>query len=63
MKGNEFSKKTLSENVVNWIKKLHQLLVLKEYGKGTLRNYVQEMILLLNPNHAIGMICTECLTM
>lgn len=46
MKGNEFSKKTLSEQSENWIKKLAQVLELKEYGKGTKRNYVQEMTLL-----------------
>ena len=37
MKGNEFSKKTLSEQSENWIKKLAQVLELKEYGKGTKR--------------------------
>jgi len=46
MKGNEFSKTKISENAENWIKKLYQVLILKEYGKGTLRNYVQEMTLL-----------------
>lgn len=52
MKGNEFSKTKLSENAENWIKKLHQVLILKEYGKGTLRNYVQEMTLLFKYCHS-----------
>lgn len=51
MKGNEFSKTKLSENAENWIKKLQQTLLLKEYGKGTLRNYVQEMTLIFKYYH------------
>jgi integrase/recombinase XerD len=44
--GNEFSTRKMSANAEAWIVKLHQSLVLKDYGKGTLRDYVQEMILL-----------------
>lgn len=46
MKGNEFSSRELSTDAANWLKKLHQILIVKEYGKGTIRNYCQEMALL-----------------
>ena len=46
MKGNEISLKELRPDSVEWLSKLHQTLVVKEYGKGTLRNYCQEMKLL-----------------
>ena len=46
MKGNEISLKELRPDAVEWLTKLHQTLVVKEYGKGTLRNYCQEMRLL-----------------
>ncbi len=46
MKGNEISLKELRPDAVEWLKKLHQTLVVKEYGKGTVRNYCQEMTLL-----------------
>ena len=46
MKGNEISLKELRPDAVEWLVKLHQTLVVKEYGKGTLRNYCQEMRLL-----------------
>ena len=29
-----------------WLAKLHQTLVIKDYGKGSVRNYCQEMTLL-----------------
>lgn len=46
MKGNEFSSRELSTDAANWLKKLHQILIVKEYGKGAIRNYCQEMALL-----------------
>lgn len=51
MRGNEFSTKKLSVNAESWIFKLHQTLTIKEYGKGTLRNYVQEMTLIFKYYH------------
>ena len=46
MKGNEISVKELRADAVEWLTKLHQTLVIKEYGKGSVRNYCQEMKLL-----------------
>lgn len=46
MKGNEISLKELRPDAVEWLTKLHQTMVIKEYGKGSLRNYCQEMKLL-----------------
>ncbi|MBK7099459.1 MAG: phage integrase N-terminal SAM-like domain-containing protein [Sphingobacteriales bacterium] len=43
MKGNEISVKELRTDAVEWLQKLHQTLTVKEYGKGTIRNYSQEM--------------------
>ena len=37
MKGNEISLKELRPDAVEWLTKLHQTLVIKEYGKGTVR--------------------------
>lgn len=46
MKGNEISLKTLNDSAHFWLDKtLHQLL-LQDYGKGTVRNYLQELTLL-----------------
>jgi integrase/recombinase XerD len=42
----DISKKTLRPDAVEWIGKLHQLMVLKDYGKGSLKNYCGEMTLL-----------------
>ncbi len=33
-------------NAVEWLTKLHPTLVIKDYGKGSVRNYCQEMTLL-----------------
>lgn len=49
--GNEFSGLKLNEDAVEWLNKLQQSLVLKDYGKGTIRNYVQEMTLLFKYYH------------
>ena len=46
MKGNEISAKELRADAVEWLTKLHQTLVIKDYGKGSIRNYCQEMTLL-----------------
>ena len=46
MKGNEISVKELRADAVECLTKLHQTLTVKEYGKGTIRNYCQEMKLL-----------------
>ena len=49
--GNEFSAKKLSANAESWIYQLHQTLTIKDYGRGTVRNYVQEMTLLFKYYH------------
>ncbi len=46
MKGNEISVKKLRQDGVEWLTNLHQTMVIKEYGKGSVRNYCQEMTLL-----------------
>ena len=46
MKGNEISVKELRPDAVEWLTKLHQTMLIKEYGKGSVRNYCQEMKLL-----------------
>ena len=46
MKGNEISVKELRQDAVEWLTKLHQTMLIKEYGKGSVRNYCQEMRLL-----------------
>jgi site-specific recombinase XerD len=51
MQGNEFSKITLSENAISWIKKLQQTMVIKDYGRGSIKSYVGEMILLFKYYH------------
>ena len=43
MKGNEISVKELRPDAVEWLTKLHQTMLVKEYGKGSVRNYCQEM--------------------
>ncbi|MDQ6842976.1 MAG: phage integrase N-terminal SAM-like domain-containing protein [Bacteroidota bacterium] len=48
MKGNEISVKELRADAVEWLTKLHQTMLIKEYGKGSVRNYCQEMRMLLN---------------
>ena len=46
MKGNEISAKELRADAVEWLAKLHQTMIIKDYGKGSVRNYTQEMCLL-----------------
>lgn len=46
MKGNPISSRTLNESGVFWLQKTMQLLQVQEYGKGSVRNYIQELTLL-----------------
>ncbi|MDQ3551307.1 MAG: site-specific integrase [Bacteroidota bacterium] len=46
MKGNEISAKQLNADAAGWLAKLHQTMLIKDYGKGSVRNYTQEMCLL-----------------
>lgn len=46
MKGNTISLKPLNESGKKWIEKTLQFLQVQEYGKGTVRNYAQELTLL-----------------
>ncbi|GAB1397162.1 hypothetical protein MASR1M65_19410 [Saprospiraceae bacterium] len=43
MKGNEISVKELRADAIACLTKLQQILLVQEYGKGTVRNYCQEM--------------------
>lgn len=44
--GNEISTKCLNANAEEWIGKIHQVMTLKEYGKGSIKSYVNEMVLI-----------------
>ena len=46
MKGNAISLKSLNESAKSWLEKTLQQLQLQDYGKGTVRNYIQELTLL-----------------
>ena len=46
MKTNEISAKVLNGDVQSWIEKLRVVLLMQEKGKGTVKNYTGEMILL-----------------
>ena len=46
MKGNSISIKPLSDSGKFWLQKALQLLQIQEYGKGSVRNYIQELTLL-----------------
>jgi len=46
MKGNEISVKTLNSSAQNWLARALTVLQVKEYGKGSKRNYLQELTLL-----------------
>ena len=39
MKGNEISVKQLNADAAQWLSKLHQIMLIKDYGKGSVRNY------------------------
>jgi site-specific recombinase XerD len=44
--GNEISTKSLNSNAEEWIIKIHQVMTLREYGKGSIKSYVNEMVLI-----------------
>ena len=46
MKSNEISAKVLNGDAQSWIEKLRNVLLIQDKGKGTLKNYIGEMILL-----------------
>ena len=46
MKQHEISIKTLNGDAVIWIKKLRQVSLIQDRGKGTVKNYTAEMMLL-----------------
>ena len=46
MKQHEIFIKTLNGDAVIWIEKLRQVLLIQDKGKGTVKNYAAEMILL-----------------
>ncbi len=46
MKKNKISAKSLNDDAVNWIEKLRQVLVIQDKGKGTVKGYAAEVILL-----------------
>jgi integrase/recombinase XerD len=46
MKGNEISVKQLNEDAAEWLAKLYRTMLIKDYGKGSVRNYTQKMCLL-----------------
>lgn len=46
MQNNEISAKTLSADAQGWIEKLREVLLIQDKGKGTVKSYPTEMILL-----------------
>uniref|UniRef100_UPI00374DD74F phage integrase N-terminal SAM-like domain-containing protein n=1 Tax=Ferruginibacter sp. TaxID=1940288 RepID=UPI00374DD74F len=46
MKQHEISIKTLNVDAVDWLEKLRQVLLIQDKGKGTVKNYTAEMMLL-----------------
>ena len=46
MKTNEISAKVLNTDAQSWIEKLRVVLLIQDKGKGTVKNYTGEMILL-----------------
>jgi integrase/recombinase XerD len=44
--GNEISTKKMNANAEAWILKTHQMMTLKGYGKGSIKSYVNELVLL-----------------
>ncbi|MCO5278921.1 MAG: site-specific integrase [Saprospiraceae bacterium] len=49
--GNEFSRKVLSEDAMEWISKLYSMMTVKDYGRGSIKSYVNEMTLLFKYYH------------
>ena len=46
MQKNEISAKLLNDDAVSWIEKLRKVLLIQDKGKGTVKSYAAEMILL-----------------
>ena len=46
MKQHEISIKTLNGDAIHWVEKLRQVLLIQDKGKGTVKNYTAEMMLL-----------------
>ena len=46
MKQHEISIKILNVDAVHWLEKLRQVLLIQDKGKGTVKNYTAEMMLL-----------------
>ena len=46
MQGNTISSNVLNESGKNWIERSFRVLKVQEYGKGSVRNYIQELTLL-----------------
>ena len=46
MKQHEISVKTLNVDALHWLEKLRQVLLIQDKGKGTVKNYTAEMMLL-----------------
>ena len=46
MQKNEISSKSLNDDAVSWIEKLRKVLLIQDMGKGTVKSYAAEMILL-----------------
>lgn len=47
MNKNEISAKQLNADAQKWIEKLLQALLIQDKGKGTVKNYAAEMILVI----------------
>ena len=47
MQKNEISAKELNADAQKWISKMNDVLTIKEYGRGSIKSYVNEMVLLL----------------
>lgn len=54
MKGNTISSNALNESGKLWLAKTLQLLKVQEYGKGSIRNYMQELTLLFKHYNALA---------
>ena len=46
MKTNEISAKLLNADAQSWIEKLRQVMLIQDKGKGTIKSYTAEMMLL-----------------
>jgi len=57
MKKNEISGNQLNADAQIWIEKLRQVLLIQDKGKGTVKNYVAEMILLFKYHNSKSVVC------